>query len=49
MDHYRWIKKSINKKKDNANKINEEREIDRKEKERFLKELNKKRKKSLLA
>jgi hypothetical protein len=43
MDHYRWIKKSINKKKDNANKINEKREKSRKKKERCLEELNKKK------
>ncbi len=43
-DHYRWIKKSINKKKDNANKIQEERDKNQKEKERYLKELNNKKK-----
>ena len=44
IDHYRWIKKSINKKKDNANKIQEERDKNQKEKERYLKELDNKKK-----
>lgn len=44
IDHYRWIKKSIDKKKDNANKIQEERDKNQKEKDRFLEELNNKKK-----
>ena len=43
-DHYRWIKKSVNKKKDNANKIQEERDKNQKEKNRYLEELNNKKK-----
>ena len=43
IDHYHWIKKSINKKKDNADKIREEKEKNQKEKERYLQELNSKK------
>ena len=43
IDHYHWIKKSINKKKDNADKIREEKEKNQKEKERYIQELNSKK------
>ena len=42
-DHYRWTKKTVNKKKDNANRIKEERDKNQREKEIYLKELNNKK------
>lgn len=44
IDHYRWIKKSINKKKDNAKKKQEEKDKNQKEKDIYMKEIDNKKK-----
>ena len=44
IDHYHWIKKKRNKKKDNASKIEEEKQKNKREKDRYLEELNHKKK-----
>ena len=43
IDHYHWIKKSRNKKKDNADKIEKEKEKNQQERNRFLEEINRKK------
>ena len=43
IDHYRWTKKTRNKKKDNADKIEQEKQKNQKEKNRYLEEINRKK------
>ena len=43
IDHYHWIKKSRNKKKDNASKIEQEKQKNQEERNRYLEEINRKK------
>ena len=43
IDHYRWTKKTRNKKKDNADKIEQEKQRNQQEKNRYLEEINRKK------
>jgi len=41
--HYHWIKKTVNKKMDNSQQIQEERDRTEREKQRYLEEMNQKK------
>lgn len=43
IDHYYWVKKEINKKKDNSSRIQEEKERNERDKQRYLEEINQKK------
>ena len=43
IDHYHWIKKTVNKKKDNSQQIQEEKDRGEREKQRYLEEMEQKK------